>query len=128
MDDAQFLHQFESGTLHPFPHRDHVRMAWIYLRRDGWTHGYDLIRLGIQRFAAHHGVIKYHETITRFWAHLIQAAIRAAPEVDDFEVFAAANPTLFDKSIIEQFYSHDLLMSEEARYNWIEPDLQDLPQ
>lgn len=35
MTDAEFLAAFESGALAPFHHRDHPRMAWLYLQRDG---------------------------------------------------------------------------------------------
>ena len=76
MDDTQFLQHFEAGTLHPFHHHDHIRMAWLYLRQMGWETGYARIQAGIHHMAAHHGAtLLYHETITHFWAHMVQCAI-----------------------------------------------------
>ena len=39
MNDMEFLTAFEHGTLHHFPYRAHLRMAWIYLRKEGWKRG-----------------------------------------------------------------------------------------
>jgi hypothetical protein len=129
MDEAQFLDAFEAGTLQPFHQRDHIRLAWLYLRREGWENGYAAIQAGIQGFAAHRGATGlYHETITRFWAHMVYAALRAAPEIDDFATFEQANPSLFDKTYIYAFYNRPLLNSQAAREAWIESDLRGLPK
>jgi hypothetical protein len=130
MDDQDFLAAFESGTLspHEFPHRAHIRMAWLVLRRDGWDAGFENIRKGIQHFAAGHGATrKYHETITRFWALRVNHAISLDPAIADFEAFVAAYPHLLDTRIIGRHYSRDLLGSDAARAGWIEPDLEGLP-
>ena len=72
MESKIVLAQFEAGQLEAFHHRDHIHIGWLYLRRDGWQIGYQNIQQGIQHFAALHGASdKYHETITRFWAYLI---------------------------------------------------------
>ena len=124
MNDQQFLSAFESATLHPFKHRDHIRVAWLYLRRDGWDAGCDHIRSGIQHFAQAHGAtMLYHETITRFWARAVLNAIQLSPEIDDFAAFEQRHPQLFDKRYIEQFYSSEILFSQQAREQWVEPDL-----
>lgn len=123
MNDHDFLTAFEAGTLHPFNHREHIRMAWLYLRRDGWLLGTEQIRAGIQRLAAAKGVTRlYHETITMFWAQMVYQALQADAALADFEQFAAANPDLFDKQLINRFYSPALINSEAARQTWIEPD------
>lgn len=123
-----FLKAFESGALSQFPHRDHIRMAWLYLRRDGWEQGLQQITGGIQRFAAAKGAAaKYHETITVFWAHVVQYAITQESEIADFDAFVAAYPHLLDASIIKRHYSHAVLWSEAARQQWVEPDLKPLP-
>jgi hypothetical protein len=128
MNDQQFLHAFENATLHPFKHRDHILVAWLYLRRDGWEAGYNHIRSGIQHFAQAHGATTlYHETITRFWAQMVLNAMQAAQDVSDFTTFEQQHPQLFDKLYIEQFYSRAYLFSSQAREQWIEPDLQAMP-
>jgi hypothetical protein len=131
MNDQDFLIAFESGALphQGFPHAAHIRMAWLYLRRDGWEQGVQHIREGIRRFAESHGATrKYHETITVFWARLVQYAIAMSPDIADFEAFTAAYPHLFDTRIIERHYSRERLWSDNARAAWIEPDLEPLPE
>jgi len=125
MNDQQFLTAFESATLHPFKHRDHIRVAWLYLHRDGWEAGCDQIRRGIQHFAQANGATTlYHETITRFWAQVVFNAVRATPKISDFVTFERRHHLLFDKRYIAQFYSAERLFSQEAREQWVEPDLQ----
>jgi hypothetical protein len=128
MDDIRKLAAFEAGTLHPFHHRDHIHIAWLYLRRDGWEAGYRQIRDGIQHFAVVNGhATLYHETITQFWARVILHAIEARPEIDDFDAFTEAFPFLLDKTSIKQHYSADVLRSDVARHEWQEPDLIPMP-
>ena len=131
MNDERFLAAFESGKLpnEQFRHRDHIRMAWIYLRRDGWTDGLKRIKGGIQHFAAVHNVpLLYHDTITVFWAHMVMAALRQTPDLDEFTAFEAEHPTLFDKDLIAAYFSRELLSTDAARSQMIEPDLQPLPE
>jgi hypothetical protein len=130
MNDQEFLAAFESGKLAhgEFPHRAHIRMAWLVLRRDGWEPGFENIRAGIQHFARAHGATrKYHETITRFWTLVVFHALTLDPEIADFEAFAAAYPHLLDTRIIQRHYSRDLLGSDAARAVWVEPDIEPLP-
>jgi hypothetical protein len=130
MNDQEFLAAFESGTLPhgEFPHRAHIRMAWLVLCRDGWDVGFQNIRAGIQHFAGAHGATrKYHETITRFWALLVNHALTLDPDIADFEAFVAVFPHLLDTQIILRHYSRDLLGSDAARQAWVEPDIEPLP-
>jgi len=130
MNDQDFLHVFETGTLpnDAFRHPDHIRMAWLYLRRDGWEVGSRNIRDGLRRFAAHHGhAAMYHETITLFWAHLVNHAITIAPEIDNFDAYIERFAHLLDKSLMLRHYSRDMLHSDAARAAWVEPDLLPFP-
>jgi hypothetical protein len=123
-----FLAHFETGKLHPFAHEDHIRMAWLYLRRDGWQEGYRQIQAGLKNFAAAHGQPeKYHETITRFWAMLVNHAIEQQPDMDSFADFQQAFPFLFDKSIIKKHYSKAVFFDAVARQQWVEPDIVPMP-
>jgi hypothetical protein len=125
MNDHEFLHAFESGHLHAFPHRDHIRMAWLYLRVHDETTAFHKIRHGIQHLAKTLGATnKYHETMTIFWAKAVQAAI--TPDVTDFAQFQLLHPELFDAHYVNQFYTPELLWSDHARREWVEPNLQPL--
>jgi hypothetical protein len=129
MNDSEFLQAFEEGTLRPFPHRSHIRMAWLYLRAHRWEVGVQKIRGGIRRYAEGLGASsKYHETITLFWAHLVYYVIQCFPEVDDFDTLVALHPGLLDASLITRHYSDRLLYSEAARFQWIAPDMQPMPE
>jgi hypothetical protein len=130
MNDSEFLKAFEDCTLphDAFPHRAHVRMAWLYLRADGWEVAIQKITDGIRRFAAANGADgKYHETITVFWARLVDYAISCAPEIADFEVFIERYPHLLDGTLLKRHYSADVIRSEAARREWIEPDVRPMP-
>ena len=101
-----------------FHHRDHVRLAWIYLQRYPELEAQRQIAAAIRKFAAQHGQSdKYHETITVAWLRLVAS----------FDELTIAAPELLDKRTIERFYSIAVLASEAARTYWVEPDLQPLP-
>ena len=130
MNDREFLTALETLNLphDDFPHRAHVRMAWLYLREHGWSEGIIKIRATIQHYAAAHGARrKYHETITLFWARLVANANAQTPDAADFQEFIAQHPELLDGNLLSKFYSKERLQSEEARLAWLEPDLKLLP-
>ncbi len=86
LNDDEFVRAFESCELSPdlFHHRDHIRLARIYLDRLGAAAAIERFRAAIIRFAAHNGVSdKYHETITIAWMRLVIAAA----EVDGEKLF-----------------------------------------
>jgi len=128
MTDQEFLTAFEQQALSEFPHRSHIRMAWLYLRANDLETSQAHIRDGIQRFAEALGASrKYHETITLFWARVVQHAIDHAPGIDDFDTFVERFPFLLNSKAIAAHYSSELLGSENARRAWCEPDLRPLP-
>jgi len=127
MTDIEFLDAFESGALNEFHHRDHIRMAWLYLRRFGFEDGSKRIIDGIKHFArAHHQTQLYHETITWFWIRLVQHALDAFP-TKDFPGLIEKFPQLCDARSIDRHYSRETLMSERARIQWCPPDQLPMP-
>jgi len=130
MTDLQFVQAFESCALpnENFRHRDHIRLAWIYLQLYGGQEARRHMSEAIRRFAAFHGKTdKYHETITLAWLRLVAHALTRLPRGADFDALTKDSPELLEKRTIERFYSADLLASEAARTSWVEPDLQSLP-
>src|SRR5260221_8148370 len=128
MNDQEFITAFEQHTLSEFPHKSHIRMAWLYLRADGWEIGQERIQREIREFAAALGASrKYHQTITLFWARLVQHAIEHETQIDDFDTFIQNYPFLLSSRAISSHYSPMVIQSEEARQSWIEPDLRPLP-
>jgi hypothetical protein len=128
--DLEFVRKFEACELanDSFHHRDHIRLAWIYLQRYGELDARERIAEAIRRFAAYHGKSdKYHETITVAWLRLVRNAMARVPLDASFEDLTIAAPELLDKRTIEKFYSAAALSAEAARTHWVEPDLQPLP-
>jgi hypothetical protein len=129
--DEDFLAAFEAGRIGKgdFHHRDHVRLAFLYLRGHGPAEGAQRMREGIRSFAAANGVPGlYHETLTTFWVRAVQAARRADPAAPDFETFARRHPELLDKDLVRRHYREGTIESERARMQWIEPDRVPLPE
>lgn len=128
VNDEEFLAAFFGGEFgaDAFRHRDHLRLAWLMIRRFGLEEGGDRVAAGIKRFAAAHGVAdRYHETITRFWLRLVDHAVQVRPEIEEFDRFLEAFPLLLDGSLPRTHWSEEPL--ERGRGAWREPDLAPLP-
>lgn len=123
MRDRDFVDAFESCTLpaEQFPHRAHVRLAWLYLREGSLLDALMRFVEGLKRYAASLGAsTKYHETIT--WAYLFLIHERMAREsFATFDEFAAANEDLFN-GILQKYYRKETLASELARHTFVMPD------
>ena len=73
--------EIENGAFH---HRDHVKMAWSYLREFGFADGARRFTAAIQRFAAANGKPNlYHATIT--WAYLVVINERMQRDASEWE-------------------------------------------
>jgi hypothetical protein len=123
LDDDAFLRAFESCTLRPFRHRDHLRVAWLYLRAAPFEEAALRFVGGIKRFAAALGATtKYHETIT--WAYLALVAERMHDgRARSFDDFARGNADLFDheSGALSEMYDARTLDSERARVVFVLP-------
>ena len=128
IDDATLLREFEDGTLpsSAFHHREHVRVAWLYLKTEPPLAALARFATGLQRFAAAHGHAGlYHETIT--WAYLLLIRERMEREgtgAGTWEEFAESNPDLLSwkPSILDRYYQPETLGSELARRVFVLPD------
>lgn len=116
---------FERATLESFHHADHVRTAWLYVRRHGMPAALTEFTTALKRFAIAKGAPNlYHETIT--WAYLLLIAerLRDTP-TDSWTEFSAAHPELltWKPSILDRYYSAELLWSDRAKTSFVMPDL-----
>lgn len=128
--DEEFLRAFEdlSFPADQFHHREHIRVAWLYLKSSDATRAAERMAAGILRFANHHGATqKYHHTLTLAWMRLVAAALVETPEGRNFAQFLAEHRELGDKDLLKKYYSPELLQTKGAREGWVEPDLQPLP-
>src|SRR5271166_1586043 len=118
LTDLEFVLAFQACDLpnENFHHRDHVRLAWVYLKSYGELEARRRLSEAIRKFAAFHGKSdKYHETITAAWLRLVARATARGPSEATFDEVTIAAPELLDKRTIERFYSAAALASSEAR-------------
>ena len=123
MDDREFVAQFEACVLPSshFHHRNHVRLAWLYLKEAPLLDALTRFRTSLQRYAASLGAAaKYHETITFAFLFLIHERMQRT-DATTFDEFADANAELFD-AILLRYYREETLGSELARRVFVWPD------
>lgn len=128
IDDESLLRSFEDGTLPAgsFHHREHVRLAWLYLRRHEVLDALGRFRAGLKRSAAANGRADlYHETITWAYVLLINERMRRGGGGEaEWEEFAAENGDLLDwkRNILAEYYGEQTLGSAFAREVFVMPD------
>ena len=125
LTDDQFLHAFHSCQLpkEQFTNTAHFRLAWLHVHREPLSEAEERVRAGIQAYAAHLGATaKYHETITVAWVRLVATHREAS-----FDEFLRLHQARLNLSTLHRFWSRELLASEQARREWVAPDLAELP-
>jgi hypothetical protein len=128
MSSPELFDRFVDTSLpaDQFHHREHVNVAWLFVQKYGMPQALDEFSTAIKRFADAKGATGlYHETIT--WAFLLLISERQARNpVATWEEFAAANPDLlvWKPSVLERYYSKELLSSDLARRTFLMPDLR----
>jgi hypothetical protein len=71
----------------------------------------------------------YHETVTRFYVHVVARFLAGMDPAGSIEVQAAALvAALGARDLPLRHWSRERLFSVEARRGWVEPDLQALDQ
>lgn len=130
-EEITFLRSFEDCTLPPekWTHEAHIHMGWLCLQDRDFTVALRRIREGILRYNGEvlNRLAEYHETVTVAFARLIAARMRSG---ESWEHFCRRNEDLFARTppALGEYYSATRLMSAEARRNFIEPDLRELPE
>jgi hypothetical protein len=127
MTDQEFLERFESCSLDKgdFHHKDHVRLAWIYLSRFPVLEALSRFSEGLKRFAQSLGKEGlYHETITWSYLLLIRERIARAQAEESWEEFARTNSDILNwrESVLKLYYRDETLKSDLARRVFIFPD------
>jgi hypothetical protein len=129
MTDRELMDQFEEGTLPAecFHHREHVRVAFLYLTKYPVLEALQAFSKALRRLAEVRGKPQlYHETIT--WAHifLIRERMARAGKNQNWGEFAISNPDLlvWKDGILTRFYRPETLASDFAREVFVLPDLR----
>lgn len=116
MNDAAFIAALETGSLpgELMDHAAHIRLALIF--RGEPEKARQVLRAYVQRVGAH---VKYNETLTWFWLRAVNA--------HEGDLKTLLKTPLADTNLPLRHWSPGLLWSDEARAQWVEPDLRPLP-
>jgi hypothetical protein len=133
MDDHALWEAFTESRLPAdrWTHREHLRVAWMYLDRHPLDEAHVLMRVGIIRLNAFHELVEtpargYHETLTRVWLALV-AKLRTTATETTSDAFVEAHAGSLGRDAVLSHYSRERLMSVRARAIFVEPDLAPLP-
>ena len=126
--DDDLIASFENCSLEnaSFHHADHVRMAFLYLRRYPPLQALERFSGALLKFATAKGKPQlYHETITWAYLLLIRDRIARAGGHQSWDEFAAANGDLMNwkNNILKRYYREDTLSSDLARGTFLFPDI-----
>jgi hypothetical protein len=130
MKDDEFLDAFHNGTLPPaeFRHTGHLRLAWLVLKSHNFEEAAGIISRDILGVATSQGSpSRFHETLTRFWVHMVKHAMENGPNLRNIDELIERFPLLLKKDLPYRHWSRDVFESGAARAGWIEPDLLRLP-
>jgi hypothetical protein len=128
---SEVVRRFESCELPPadFNHREHLLVALCYLLRMGEAEALERVRARLNAYVAAHGINPnlYHETITLFWLRRVRAYVESDGAGHNLaEMTNALAAECGSSRLVFDYYSKELIDSDEARREWVEPDLKPL--
>lgn len=105
-------------------------MAYVYLADHDDESATTLLRKSLLNFLERHGIApsKYHETMTRAWLLAVRHFMESSGSTSSADQFIEENRVLLDSRIMMRHYSADLLFSERARAEFVEPDVEAIPR
>jgi len=132
MTDDEFLAAFEARTIDALPHRDHIKVAYLYLRQHPLQEAIVKVRTGLQALAvAWNAPVDdlergYHETMTEAWVRLVYLTLSDGGIAGSADAFCERHPKLMQKTCLQSFYSPERLKTWKAKREFVEPDLAPL--
>jgi hypothetical protein len=135
LNDAEFLQQFESAAW-PYAewhHRQHIKVAYLYLRRLSIEAASVHIRERIKAYNAAKQVKEsplsgYHETMTQAWLRLVYFTLCEYGPAEHAESFYEQHPQLWGVKVLRFYYTKERFTSAEAKAEFLAPDIAPLPQ
>jgi hypothetical protein len=135
LETDRIVREFIARTLpkSAWTHQAHLRVGLWHALRYSDVEALELLRGRISAYNEATGVANseqsgYHETITRFYVHVIRVFVGSAnPNSPIDELAHSLIGQWGDKNLPLRHYSPQRLFSAEARRAWIEPDLAPLP-
>lgn len=135
MDTEEIARAFIARTL-PKPlwtHETHLRVGLWHALHEPPERAMALLRERIRAYNEATGVANtedggYHETVTRFYFHLIRHVVATAPAgltLEDLSREVVERNSAKDLPL--RHYSAGRIYGKQARREWVEPDLSPLP-
>jgi hypothetical protein len=128
-DLQRIVRAFERCEFLPeeFHHADHLTVITHYLERMPLRRALSEMRAALVRFSAHHNRKGYNETITRFWIAKVAQVLATLPnDLPLAELLSRVREQLSSKELVFEYYSRERVLSEDAKQQWVEPDLKPL--
>ena len=127
MNDTEWMEAFETGALPntSFHHAEHVKMAFLYLKKFAPIEALSRFSSGLARFATAHGKPDlYNETITWAFFLIIRERIARANFSQTWTEFSASNGDLlrWNDGILKKYYRPETLASALAKSVFLFPD------
>jgi hypothetical protein len=130
-DDLEFARRFAAGGMSPgeFNHLAHLRLAYIHLANHGAQRATTTFSDALLAFLDHHDIdpAKFHVTLTRAWLRATWHFMQRLGDTSGSEDFLRRSTALHDPQVMLTHYSRHRLFSDEARAQFIAPDLQPIP-
>jgi hypothetical protein len=126
---GRLAEEFESCAVTKFGHAEHLTVALWYLSRLPEAEAQERVRAGLRKLSALDGDGRYNETLTLFWLRAVAAFLRDADADLSLPVLRERLVARFaDPRVVFDYYSPELLHSQEAKTTWVEPDLKPLEE
>ena len=132
--DNELLELFERQKISndDWTHTLHIRIASIYLKKHDFDIALEKVKSGIKKLNAENKVPDsqfrgFHETLTIGWLRLVQKKLDLSDAPTSLHLLVE-HPELLNSRLLNDYYSHDRLMSLEAKACFIEPDLKPLTE
>ena len=134
-DTERLVEAFIARTLpkREWTHEAHLRVGLWHVLRYADSTALPLLRERIRAYNEATGVPNtetsgYHETITRFYLHVIRRFVQSVDGSRPIDELAwSLIEQCGDRILPMRYYSRERLFSPGARAAWIEPDLAPLP-
>ena len=128
-DIHQVVHDFESCQTgkDDFHHQQHLVVATYYLQSVDVEAATGRMRTALFKFLEHHNIDtqKYNETMTVFWLEMVARELKKLDaNISVVEKCNSVIAALNNPKLALDFYSQELLLSEEARKGFVQPDLK----
>lgn len=129
----EIVRLFETGTIkrEDWRHAEHLTVAFYYASHHDFETALVKMRDGIFNILKSFEIdlskeMPYHETLTVFWMQTIFDLMKIYRDCSFVEMANQILEVGGDKDLPLRFYSREVLFSDKARVEFVEPDLKHL--